>query len=126
MSIYNAMGIILKWKKINDMFQIGILRNSSQNILVSWSVIFEGFQKLGVQMTLWRPAGSDYDQRTWLVTRGHWLLYFLCYLEVLRDGGRDGDEAVWSAAGYAPAGRAGRPSLPQYRYLLIGHLQLLP
>ena len=33
MSIYNAMGIILRWKKFNDMLEIDILRYFLQNTL---------------------------------------------------------------------------------------------
>ena len=33
MSLYNAMGIMLRWKLYNYVLEIGIFRNSSQNIL---------------------------------------------------------------------------------------------
>ena len=43
------MGIVLRWKNLNIVFEIDILTNYSQTFFgVSWGVIFEG---LGVQKT---------------------------------------------------------------------------
>ena len=53
---YNVMGIILRWKNLNYMLEIDILRNDAQKCLCVLSrCIFEG---LGVQMMPRRPAGS--------------------------------------------------------------------
>ena len=51
MSIYNAMGIILSWKKIKDMLEINILKIPHKKITVSWRMIFEG---LGAHIMLAR------------------------------------------------------------------------
>ena len=47
MSLYNFMGIILRWKKFNYMLEIDIIRSTLQTIWMSWRMISEG---LGVQM----------------------------------------------------------------------------
>ena len=44
MSIYNAMGIILRWKLFNYVIEIGIFKNSSQKSLV---VLGGDFWELG-------------------------------------------------------------------------------
>ena len=59
MSLYNAMGIILRWKK-NQLYAWNWHFKTffQKNIWVPWRVFFED---LGVKMTLRHPAGLDYD-----------------------------------------------------------------
>ena len=55
MCIYNAIEIILRWKKIYYMLKNGILKNSSKNILGVLQA--DSFKGISVLMALRCPAG---------------------------------------------------------------------